>query len=84
MTGDAGADPPGAGGPGAEGPGEPPPCLAVIDMQRVFGEPGSPWLAPRFAEIVAPVRRLAEAFSPRVVFTRFLAPAVPQLSLIHI
>ena len=24
-------------------------CLAVIDMQRVFAEPGSPWLAPRFA-----------------------------------
>ena len=52
--------------------------LAVIDMQRVFGEPGSPWLAPRFAEIVDPVRRLAEAFSPRAVFTRFVAPAVPQ------
>jgi nicotinamidase-related amidase len=49
----------------------------VIDMQRVFGEPGSPWLAPRFAQIVDPVRRLAEAFSPRVVFTRFVAPAVP-------
>ena len=47
-------------------------------MQRVFGEPGSPWLAPRFAEIVDPVRRLAEAFSPRVVFTRFVAPAVPH------
>jgi len=46
-------------------------------MQRVFGEPGSPWLAPRFAEIVEPVRRLAEAFSPKVVFTRFVAPAVP-------
>ena len=78
MTGDAGADPPGAGGPGAEGPGEPPPCLAVIDMQRVFGEPDSPWLAPRFAEIVDPVRRLAGAFGPRVVFTRFVAPAVPH------
>ena len=52
--------------------------LAVIDMQRVFGEPGSPWLAPRFAEIVEPVRRLAEAFAPRVVFTRFVAPAVPH------
>jgi nicotinamidase-related amidase len=51
--------------------------LAVIDMQRVFGEPGSPWLAPRFAEIVEPVRRLAEALAPKVVFTRFVAPAVP-------
>jgi nicotinamidase-related amidase len=61
---------------GTSGPGEPP-CLAVIDMQRVFAEPGSPWLTPRFAEIVEPVRRLAEAFAPRVVFTRFVAPAVP-------
>jgi nicotinamidase-related amidase len=72
MTGEAGGDLPGAGGPGE------PPFLAVIDMQRVFGEPGSPWLAPRFAEIVDPVRSLAEAFGPRVVFTRFVAPAVPH------
>jgi nicotinamidase-related amidase len=82
MTGEAGAGLPGAAsrgaaGAGADGPGEPP-CLAVIDMQRVFGEPGSAWLAPRFAEIVDPVRRLAEAFGPRVVFTRFIAPAVPH------
>jgi nicotinamidase-related amidase len=53
------------------------PLLAVIDMQRVFGEPDSPWLAPRFAEIVGPVRRLTGAFQPRVIFTRFVAPAVP-------
>jgi nicotinamidase-related amidase len=51
--------------------------LAVIDMQRVFAEPGSPWLAPRFAEIVGPVTRLVEAFRPRVTFTRFVAPDVP-------
>ena len=72
MTGQASPDLPGTGGTGEPG------WLAVIDMQRVFGEPGSPWLAPRFAEIVDPVRRLAEAFSPRAVFTRFVAPAVPQ------
>jgi len=72
MTGGAAVDPTGAGGPGG------PPCLAVIDMQRVFGDPGSPWLAPRFAEIVAPVRRLAEALAPRVIFTRFVAPAEPH------
>ena len=82
MTGEAGADLPGAGShgagrDGAGGNGEPP-CLVVIDMQRVFGEPGSPWLAPRFAEIVDPIRRLAAAFNPRVVFTRFIAPAVPH------
>ena len=62
----------GPGVPGTDG------TLAVIDMQRVFGEPGSLWLAPRFAEIVEPVRRLAEAFRPRVVFTRFVAPAQPH------
>jgi len=72
MTDPAGAGLGGAGGPGAA------PWLAVIDMQRVFGEPGSPWLAPRFAEIVDPVRRLAEAFGPRVVFTRFVAPERPH------
>jgi nicotinamidase-related amidase len=77
MTAEAGAGSPGAGSPATGGPGEPP-CLVVIDMQRVFGEPGSPWLAPRFAEIVDPVRRLADAFGPRVVFTRFVAPAVPR------
>lgn len=53
-------------------------CLAVIDMQRVFGEPGSPWLAPRFGEIVKPVRDLVTAFQPDVVFTRFVAPAAPE------
>jgi nicotinamidase-related amidase len=51
--------------------------LAVIDMQRVFAEPGSPWLTPRFAEVVEPVRRLVAAFGDRVTFTRFVAPEVP-------
>ena len=58
--------------------GSPPAWLAVIDMQRVFGDPGSDWFAPRFAEVVGPVRRLADAFRPRVTFTRFIAPEVPQ------
>jgi nicotinamidase-related amidase len=66
---------PGAAGPGTRQPARP--WLAVIDMQRVFGEPDSPWFAPRFAEIVGPVRQLAEAFRPRVTFTRFVAPAEP-------
>jgi|SRR5579859_207769 len=52
--------------------------LAVIDMQRVFAEPDSPWLAPRFAEIVGPVKSLVEAFRPRVTLTRFVAPEVPE------
>ncbi len=68
----------GAAFPGAVGPGEAAAWLAVIDMQRVFAEPDSPWFAPRFAEIVGPVRSLVEAFRPRVTFTRFVAPAVPE------
>jgi nicotinamidase-related amidase len=47
-------------------------------MQRVFGDPGSPWAAPRFGEITGPVRELAVAFAPRVSFTRFIAPARPE------
>jgi nicotinamidase-related amidase len=62
---------------GLGGDGQSRPWLAVIDMQRVFGEPDSDWFAPRFAEILGPVRRLAEAFRPRVTFTRFIAPQAP-------
>jgi nicotinamidase-related amidase len=51
--------------------------LAVIDMQRVFAEPGSPWAAPRYAEAAAGVRRLLPAFGDRVTFTRFIAPEEP-------
>jgi len=51
--------------------------LVVIDMQDVFGAPGSPWAAPRFDELIEPIRRLAEAYAPNVVFTRYLAPANP-------
>ena len=52
--------------------------LTVIDMQRVFADPGSPWAAPRFAEAAAGVRRLLPAFGDRVTFTRFVAPATPE------
>jgi nicotinamidase-related amidase len=62
----------------ATGQPGPPPGLAVIDMQRVFGEPGSPWFTPRFAEITGAIRQLADALAPRVTFTRFIAPAEPQ------
>ncbi|MDN3024153.1 isochorismatase family protein [Streptomyces sp. S.PB5] len=51
--------------------------LTVIDMQRVFADPDSPWATPRFAEAAAGVRRLLPAFDDRVTFTRFLAPAEP-------
>jgi nicotinamidase-related amidase len=51
--------------------------LGVIDMQRVFGEPGSAWFAPRFAGIIGNVAALVDAFRPQVAFTRFIAPGVP-------
>ncbi|GAA2272161.1 isochorismatase family protein [Nonomuraea roseoviolacea subsp. roseoviolacea] len=51
--------------------------LAVIDMQHVFGERDSDWFAPRFAETIDPIRRLVRAFTPRVTFTRFVAPEHP-------
>jgi len=70
------ASPPGP--PGPEDPaGERRATLAVIDMQRVFGDRDSPWFTPRFAEIVDPIQRLIDAYRPHVVFTRFVAPAVP-------
>ncbi|MCU1681309.1 MAG: isochorismatase [Amycolatopsis sp.] len=53
------------------------PLLAVIDMQKVFADPASPWATPRFAEVVTPIQRLVAAFAPRVTFTRFIAPETP-------
>jgi nicotinamidase-related amidase len=52
--------------------------LVLVDLQRVFGEPGRPWAAPRFDEIRGPVRTLLAAVPPeRVTWTRFVAPAEP-------
>jgi nicotinamidase-related amidase len=51
--------------------------LVVVDLQRVFGDPGSPWAAPRFADVRPRIHRLVDAFGERVVFTRFVAPAEP-------
>lgn len=51
--------------------------LAVIDMQRVFADPSSPWATPGFAAIVPTVAALVEAFEPAVTRTRFVAPAEP-------
>ena len=51
--------------------------LVVVDMQRVFGDPDSPWTAPRFEEVRPRVRRLVDAFGERVVRTRFVAPREP-------
>jgi nicotinamidase-related amidase len=76
MTGPEGRGT-GLEGRGAAWPSPAPPWLAVIDMQRVFGEPGSAWFTPRFGEIVYGIGKLVEAFRPRVTFTRFVAPLAP-------
>lgn len=51
--------------------------LVVVDVQHVFADQGSPWGAPRFAEVHPAIRRLTEAFAGDVVHTRFVAPAEP-------
>ena len=51
--------------------------LVVVDLQRVFGDPGSPWAAPRFGEVRPRIARLAEVFGERVAHTRFVAPSEP-------
>jgi len=56
--------------------------LVVIDMQRVFGDPESPWATPGYEGVVEPVRRLVEAYGDRVVFTRFVLPDKPAGSWI--
>jgi nicotinamidase-related amidase len=48
--------------------------LVVIDMQRVFADPESPWATPGFSDVLANNRALIEAFGDRVVFTRFVSP----------
>jgi len=64
------------GGDGA--PGAADGLLVVVDMQRVFGEPDSPWATPGFDTVVGPIARLVAAFGERVAFTRFLVPDVPE------
>ena len=52
--------------------------LVVVDMQHVFGDEDSPWLAPRFGEIRPRIAELVAAFGERVVRTRFVAPERPE------
>jgi nicotinamidase-related amidase len=51
--------------------------LVVVDLQHVFGDPDSPWGAPRFAEIRPRIHDLVGAFGERVAWTRFVAPDRP-------
>ena len=52
--------------------------LVVIDMQRVFADPGSAWATPGYADAAAGVQRLLPAFRDRTVLTRFVAPERPE------
>lgn len=50
------------------------PWLLVIDPQRIFASPDSPWGSPMFPGIVDPIRRLSDAHAGRVIITRWVAP----------
>lgn len=52
--------------------------LIVIDPQRIFADPESPWGATGFANIVEPIRELAAAHAGRVIVTRWVADTVPR------
>ena len=53
------------------------PVLALIDLQRIFADPDSGWAAPDFQRVVKPAKQLVDILSPKVVFTRFVAPEKP-------
>lgn len=52
--------------------------LVAIDMQNVFGEPGSDWFTADYAHAEAGIRRLLPMFGDDVVHTRFVAPTEPR------
>ena len=49
--------------------------LLVIDMQRAFADPPSPWAAPGFYSVLPQIERLIAAYEGRVVLTRYVPPA---------
>lgn len=57
----------------------PPPAewLLVIDMQRAFADPPSPWAAGDFYTILPRIERLIAAYEDRVVLTRYVPPMPP-------
>lgn len=52
--------------------------LMVVDLQPAFSHPDSPWFTPSLGEVSARIARLVPAFGDRVLFTRFVPPAVPD------
>lgn len=57
--------------------------LIVIDMQSVFGDPGSEWFTPGYPAIEPTVSDLVEKFGDRAIFTRFVAPETPTGSWVE-
>lgn len=54
------------------------PWLVVVDPQRVFADPSSPWAADGFEVVVGPVRELAAHHRGRVLVTRWV-PATDRV-----
>lgn len=54
-------------------------ALMVVDMQRLFAEPG-PWQVPWLPRVLPQVAALAERHPERTVFTRFIPPRTPEES----
>jgi len=50
--------------------------LVVIDMQNAFAAADSPWFTPSFGAAHERIAALLPLFGERVVFTRFVPPAV--------
>ena len=48
--------------------------LLVIDMQRAFADPPSPWAAAGFYATLPRIERLIAAYDGRVVLTRYVPP----------
>ena len=50
----------------------------AVDMQRLFGETGSPWCVPWFTRVLPQVAALARRHPERTVFSRFIPPNQPE------
>ena len=52
------------------------PWLVIVDMQTIFSD--GIWRCPRFNEVIAPIRKLAEKYAGRTLLTRFVATQQPD------